>query len=111
MPGKVVFVFDEPYDVYIGRGMDPHSRRRPMFSWGNWYSHLDCTLPQIQVKTVEEAVCRHREDVLANPELIERIKRELKGKVLGCWCNNKAQLRVGRLPCHGDILVKIANEE
>jgi hypothetical protein len=34
--------------------------------------------------------------------MIEKAKRELKGKVLGCWCSPKA--------CHGDILAKIANE-
>jgi len=31
---------------------------------------------------------------------------ELKGKVLGCWCKKK-----GNEPCHGDILVKLLNEQ
>jgi len=34
--------------------------------------------------------------------MIERVKRELKGKVLGCWCHPKE--------CHGDVLARIANE-
>lgn len=51
-----------------------------------------------------------RQDVLekykiylkSNPELIEDIKKELKGKNLVCWCKP--------LACHGDILLEIANE-
>lgn len=31
---------------------------------------------------------------------------ELKGKVLGCWCKKK-----GNEPCHGDVLVKLLNEQ
>ena len=32
-----------------------------------------------------------------------KVKRELRSKVLGCWCKPG--------PCHGDILARIANEE
>ena len=31
--------------------------------------------------------------------LRNKIKNELKGKILGCWCKP--------LPCHGDIIIKI----
>jgi hypothetical protein len=34
------------------------------------------------------------------PELIERARRELKGKRLGCYCAPK--------PCHGDVLARVA---
>lgn len=34
--------------------------------------------------------------------LREAAKRELKGKILGCWCRPQA--------CHGDILSEIAND-
>ena len=37
------------------------------------------------------------------PELIERIRTELSGKDLVCSC--------WPLPCHGDLLLKIANNE
>ncbi len=37
-----------------------------------------------------------------NPALIERAKRELRGKDLVCWC---APLR-----CHAETLLRIANE-
>lgn len=37
------------------------------------------------------------------PELLVAIKKELKGKSLICWCAPQ--------PCHGDILMRIANKE
>lgn len=40
--------------------------------------------------------------LLANPALIAAAKRELRGLDLICWCAPKR--------CHGDILLKIANE-
>lgn len=38
----------------------------------------------------------------SQPELIDRAKRELRGKDLVCWC---APAR-----CHADVLLKIANK-
>lgn len=35
--------------------------------------------------------------------LRERAKRLLRGKCLACWC--------APLPCHGDVLLEIANSE
>jgi hypothetical protein len=35
--------------------------------------------------------------------MIKKIKKELRGKVLGCFCSPKL--------CHGHILAWIANEE
>lgn len=40
--------------------------------------------------------------VRERPQLIARIKRELKGKDLVCFCAPKR--------CHGDLLLRIANE-
>lgn len=40
--------------------------------------------------------------ISTQPALIAAAKRELRGKNLVCWC---APLR-----CHGDILLRIANE-
>ena len=34
-------------------------------------------------------------------DLMAKAKKELKGKVLGCWCAPKA--------CHGHVLAEIAN--
>ena len=34
--------------------------------------------------------------------LVEKAKRELRGKVLGCWCKP--------LDCHGDVLKVVVDE-
>lgn len=85
---KVVHCKKEPYDVYIGR---------PSF-WGNQFTiGKDGTREEVVQKYKE-----HLERVLfLNPEVKEKLVRELKGKVLGCWC--------APLSCHGDILMELAN--
>lgn len=80
------------FDVYIGRPSP----------WGNPFSHKDGTLAQYKVTSRKEAVAEYERWVKAQPVLVEKIKFMLKGKVLGCWCAPKS--------CHGDVLVKIANE-
>ena len=89
----VVNLYKEPYDVYIGRPSE----------FGNPYSHMKNTLAQYQVKNRDEAVDKFEEYVKAHPELIPKIKEQLKGKVLGCYC--------APLKCHGDILARIANAD
>jgi len=60
------------------------------------------------VPTVEDAVecfaLMLKEKTPGMIELNERIKRELAGKNLACWCKQGA-------PCHADILLEIANAE
>jgi hypothetical protein len=82
----------EPFDVYIGRPS----------KWGNPFTHKSGTLAKFRVASREEAVQRYEEWLLSHPELVKAAKEELKGKVLGCWCKPYA--------CHGDILLKVANE-
>jgi hypothetical protein len=79
----------EPFDVYIGRPSP----------FGNPYSHKSGTLAEFKVRTRDEAIDRYRAWILSQPELFERAKRELKGKVLGCWCLPKR--------CHGSVLVEL----
>ena len=79
--------------VYVGRP----SR------WGNPFSHRSGTKAEFRVATREEALDRYREWVLSQPELVAAIRRELRGKVLGCHCKPK--------PCHADILAEIADSE
>lgn len=90
---KVVHCKKENYDVYIGRPS----------KWGNRWSHMYGTIAQFKVDTREESIQRFEEWLLSQPDLLVLAKKELKGKVLGCFCKP--------LPCHGDILLKIANEE
>jgi hypothetical protein len=51
--------------------------------------------------TREKVVAKHRDWFLAQPELVERVKRELRGKDLVCFCAPRA--------CHGDIYDEVAN--
>ncbi len=93
METKVVHCKKEPYDIYIGR---------PSI-FGNPFSNKDNTLAKYKVDTVEEAVAKYKEWVVTQPEIMELIPT-LKGKVLGCWCNDLTK-------CHGSILIKLAEKE
>ena len=50
-------------------------------------------------RTREQAIRDYRRWLMAQPELVERARRELAGKVLGCWCKPDA--------CHGDVLAEL----
>lgn len=52
--------------------------------------------------TREEAIAEFRAEIEANRELQERIREELSGKNLACWCHLNE-------PCHADVLLKVAN--
>lgn len=74
----------EKFDVYIGRPT----------KWGN---------PFImgQDGDRDEVIKKYEQWIWTQPNLLKDI-RELIGKRLGCYCAPKA--------CHGDVLVKLANE-
>jgi len=69
--------------------------------WGNLFSHK-ASIAKHKTATKAESLYKHKEWVLSNPEFILEIKKELAGKILGCWCDNPYS-------CHGFILWKIAN--
>ncbi len=51
-----------------------------------------------------EDVCNKFEAaLLSNPRLLQKVKSELRGKNLVCFCSPKR--------CHGDTLLRIANEK
>jgi len=75
----------ESCDVYIGRPS----------KWGSPY--------RIGADgTREEVILMHEVWLQSMPELLKEVRRELKGKVLGCYCHP--------LMCHGDVLARIAND-
>lgn len=80
----VVHCRRDRYDVYIGRPS----------KWGNPFR----IGPD---GTREEVIQKYREMIMGNKKLLEAARRELRGKVLGCFCSPK--------PCHGDVLAEIAN--
>ncbi len=49
-----------------------------------------------------EVISKYRKWLLKQPDLVERVKQELKGKDLVCFCYPQH--------CHGSVLLKIANE-
>ena len=81
---RVVHCKRENFDVYIGRPS----------KWGNPF-RLATNEPR------ELAVAKYRDWLMSKPELVAAAKRELRGKVLGCWCAPRA--------CHGDVLLEVAN--
>jgi hypothetical protein len=83
----------KPYDVYIGRPS----------KWGNNFSSKPGTLAAFKVSSRSIAIKKHREWVLSQPGYIDQIKKELAGKILGCWCDENQ-------PCHGDVYLEIAND-
>jgi hypothetical protein len=87
-----------PGHVYIGRD----SRNKGLGEWGNRYSHLPSTLPStVLVHSREEAVDKYAVEKWAEPGFKEKVRRELKGKTLVCYCKPQA--------CHGDILARMAD--
>lgn len=52
--------------------------------------------------TREEVIRKYEEWLLARPELVRKVKDELRGKHLVCFC--------APAPCHGHVLARIANE-
>lgn len=84
MNKRVVHCRKDRYDVYIGRPS----------KWGN---------PFILGRdgTRNEVIEKYRRWIPMQPYLLRDLK-ELKGKVLGCWCAPKS--------CHGSVLKELADE-
>ena len=81
---RVVNIHAEECDVYIGRPSD----------WGNPF--------EIGKDGNRDEVIRlYAQWFFAQPELVARARRELRGKRLGCHCAPKR--------CHGDVLRKVAD--
>jgi len=78
------------YDIYVGRPS----------KWGNPFSHLDGTLAKYKVSSRREAIEKYAEYIQTRPDLLLAL-RELKGKILGCWCSPQE--------CHGHILANLAD--
>jgi hypothetical protein len=49
----------------------------------------------------EEVIKKYRAYIYNKPEMIEKARAELQGKIIACHC--------APLACHGDILAEIAN--
>jgi hypothetical protein len=81
----VVHCQREKYDVYIGRPG----------KWGNKFVIG-------KDGNREQVISQYKKWIESQPQLIQDAKKELKGKILGCFCSPQ--------DCHGHVLAKIANE-
>ncbi len=52
----------------------------------------------------QEVTALFKQFVESDPALIARIKSELRGKQLACWCSLSSH-------CHADVLAQIANQD
>jgi hypothetical protein len=102
---KLVNIKDKtPCDIYIGRSHNIND------IWGNPYTTKDSKIAEFKVDTKEEAITKYETYLRNNPELLDKLK-DLKGKVLGCWCTNKTEYKeTDKLICHGQILLKLLQE-
>jgi ERI1 exoribonuclease 3 len=82
-----------PYDIYIGR----RSRGAPAGATGEWGNPFAMTGEADRQRVIRQ----YSEWLQSQPELCDRARRELRGKVLGCWCAPKG--------CHGHVLAEVAN--
>lgn len=93
----VVHCKKSPYDIYIGRQC--YSMPKGEVSlWGNPFVMKDQSESE-RIRVSNE----YRQWVYSQPDLIQKIRRELKGKILGCFCSPKS--------CHGDTLAEVANTD
>lgn len=95
MSARVVHVGRAEYDVYIGRAV-PRAGLHAS-KWGNPFR-----LPKgYDVKADPDKILeRYEAHVRSRPDLMAALP-ELRGKVLACWCAPN--------PCHGDVLLRLAN--
>lgn len=94
MTGRVVNVKSgEPYDIYVGRANPRYGLSASPFA-NPFRIGPDGSR--------DEVITKYRAWLLAQPALVARLP-ELRGKVLACWCKP--------LPCHGDVLVDLANAQ
>ena len=86
----VVHCKKAPFDVYVGRPS----------VWGNPFSHRPGTKARYLVASRQEAIAGYERWLMNQPQLLALLPT-LRGKVLGCWC--------APLPCHGEVLARLAN--
>jgi hypothetical protein len=71
--------------------------------WGCPFSYKKLSTAPYKVANRKESIDAHKEWLLnGEGQYLLKDIHELSGKILGCWCS-------GKVGCHGDILVELAN--
>merc|ERR1711920_823082 len=100
MGHRVVHIRRAPYDVYVGRASAGRpSDADPDCPWGNPFSTNEAKLGEDSSLPLRTTKYLHW--LLRNEDMVGKIRAELPGKVLGCWCTPKY--------CHGWVLAAVAN--
>jgi hypothetical protein len=86
---------ENPNHVYIGRDMSFYVEGAKGSKWKNPFP--------VKKHGLDECIRLYEEYLMNNEELLKDIE-QLRGKNLACWCKNN-----GDEPCHGDILLRLAN--
>jgi hypothetical protein len=89
---KIVNLYKEPYDIYIGRAGKGQS--------GYFGNPFKLKPGNSKGSTLEEYKKYFYERLEKDPEFKANILA-LKGKTLGCFCKPS--------PCHGDIIIEYLN--
>lgn len=82
--------------VYVGRP----SR------FGNPFSHKENTIAEFKVESIDQALSSFEHFVQSTPGMVEQIKTELTGKILGCWCKTRIGFK-GQYKCHAQYLAAL----
>lgn len=99
--------------VYIGRTLNN------VGPWGNRYTHKPSKVRGVvHVASAEEAILKFYRDLKGGADLrygpwenvVRRVKAELAGKVLVCWCRRDNRPFGGELVCHGQLYAAIADD-
>lgn len=90
--GRLKVLADDPSFVYVGRAM-PRIRLA-----GSPFAN---PFKLGRDGDRDEVIAMYRTWLTDNVDLLERARRELVGKTLGCWCHPEA--------CHADVLAEIVN--
>ena len=96
MKRRLVVHKRQPHDVYVGRPT----------KWGNPFVIGKDGTRETVVKKYRQWLLGGGADIPnwmlgGGRHIAAAARRELRGKVLACWC--------APLPCHADVLVEIAN--
>ena len=92
MKTKVVNLYKEPYDIYIGRagkGRDGY--------YGNPFRIVDG-----QRGTTKEQFTKYFNERIQNDPVFKEKVLQMKGKILGCFCKQEHK----EFWCHGDVYVE-----
>jgi len=91
---------DHPDYVYVGRGS----------IWGNpFVARGTAGRSRFRVVEVDDPLAEYERHVRSSAVLMGRL-RELRGRVLGCYCVRLGQ-RTRAERCHAQVLARLVNEE